>query len=75
MNAWTYNQGESPAVFYVWYGDKRIARITGKNVFKVSMFCDIELTHKFDSTGEAAEAAAKFYFDNFYLEIIEMAGK
>lgn len=71
----TYSQGEAPTVFYVWAANTRIARVTGKNSFTVKMDCGITLNTKFDNAGEAAEAAARFYFDNFFLDIIEGGAK
>lgn len=66
-------QGESPAVHYAWRNNTRIARITGnhrKSLFTVNMECGITLVNKYETRNEAAEAALKFYKDNFYLDYI-----
>ena len=77
MINFTHSQGESPAISQMWNGADKIARITGvhgKSKFTVHMECGITLVNKYDTKQEALKAAAQFYFDNFYLDIIEKAG-
>lgn len=77
MIDYTYSQGESPTVFNIWNGAEKIARITGtnKSQYTVHMNCGITLSNKYDTHLDAIEAAGKFFFDNFYLDIIKKAGK
>jgi hypothetical protein len=69
---YTFSQGESPSVFYVNCNNTRIARVTGRQNkgFTIKMTCGITLTNKYTTTIGAAEAAFKFYKDNFYLDFI-----